>query len=117
MSEITLPTGSLAVMIRRGKETLIPRGDTVIEANDSVILSVPPYKSDRIDKSLKLREIPINSRHIWSNSQIRDLKLPKRLLIVMIKRGEESIIPSGATTILNGDVVVVTDTEEAVQKV
>ena len=117
LSEITLPTGSLAVMIRRGKETLIPRGDTVIEANDSVILSVPPYKSDRIDKSLKLREIPINSRHIWSNSQIRDLKLPKRLLIVMIKRGEESIIPSGATTILNGDIVVVTDTEEAVQKV
>ena len=116
LSEITLPTGSLAVMIRRGKETIIPRGDTVIEVNDSVILSVPPYKSDRIDKSLKLREIPINSRHIWSNSQIRDLNLPKRLLIVMIKRGEESIIPSGATTILTGDIVVVTDTEEAVQK-
>lgn len=112
LSEITLPTGSLAVMIRRGKETLIPRGDTVIEANDSIILSVPPYKSD---KSLKLREIPINSRHIWSNAQIRDLKLPKRLLIVMIKRGEESIIPSGATTILNGDIVVVTDTEEEPQ--
>ncbi|MCM1165355.1 MAG: potassium/proton antiporter [Lachnospiraceae bacterium] len=111
LSEITLPTGSLAVMIRRGKETLIPRGDTVIEANDSVILSVPPYKSDRIDKSLKLREIPINSHHIWRNSQIRELKLPKRLLIVMIKRGEESIIPSGATTILKGDIVVVTDTE------
>ncbi|MBD5128310.1 MAG: potassium/proton antiporter [Ruminococcaceae bacterium] len=114
LSELTLPTGSLAVMIRRGKETIIPRGDTVIEANDSVILSVPPYKSDQIDKSLKLREIPINSRHIWSNAQIRDLNLPKRLLIVMIKRGEESIIPSGATTILNGDIVVVTDTEEAV---
>ncbi|MDE7362260.1 MAG: potassium/proton antiporter [Oscillospiraceae bacterium] len=112
LSEITLPTGSLAVMIRRGKETIIPRGDTVIEANDSVILSVPPYKSD---KSLKLREIPINSRHIWLNAQIRDLKLPKRLLIVMIKRGDESIIPSGATTILNGDIVVVTDTEEATQ--
>lgn len=114
LSEITLPTGSLAVMIRRGKETIIPRGDTVIEANDSVILSVPPYKSD---KSLRLREIPINSRHIWLNAQIRDLRLPKRLLIVMIKRGDESIIPSGATTILNGDIVVVTDTEEAPQMV
>lgn len=112
LSEITLPTGSLAVMIRRGKETIIPRGDTVIEANDSVILSVPPYKSD---KSLKLREIPINERHVWKDKQIRDLKLPKRLLIVMIKRGEESIIPSGATEILCGDIVVVTDTEEAVQ--
>lgn len=112
LSEITLPTGSLAVMIRRGKETIIPRGDTVIEANDSVILSVPPYKSD---KSLKLREIPINEKHVWRDRQIRDLNLPKRLLIVMVKRGDESIIPSGATEILCGDVVVVTDTEEAVQ--
>ncbi len=115
LSEITLPTGSLAVMIKRGKETIIPRGDTVIEANDSVILSVPPYKSDRIDKNFKLREIPINSLHIWNNSKIRDLKLPKRLLIVMIKRGEESIIPSGSTVIQKGDIVVVTDTEEAAQ--
>lgn len=112
LSEITLPTGSLAVMIRRGKETVIPRGDTVIEANDSVILSVPPYKSD---KSIKLREIPINEKHIWRDLQIRELNLPRRLLIVMIKRGDESIIPSGATEIHYGDVVVVTDTEETLQ--
>lgn len=112
LSEITLPTGSLAVMIRRGKETIIPRGDTVIEANDSVILSVPPYKSD---KSIKLREIPINEKHIWRDLQIRELNLPRRLLIVMIKRGDESIIPSGATEIHYGDVVVVTDTEETLQ--
>lgn len=106
LSEITLPTGSLAVMVRRGKETLIPRGDTVIEANDSVILSVPPYKSD---KSLKLREIFITESHQWTNHEIRDLKLSQHLLIVMIKRGDESIIPSGATEILAGDVVVVND--------
>lgn len=112
LSELTLPTGSLAVMIRRGKETIIPRGDTVIEANDSVILSVPPYKSD---KSIKLREIPINEKHIWRDLQIRELNLPRRLLIVMIKRGDESIIPSGATEIHYGDVVVVTDTEESLQ--
>lgn len=112
LSEITLPTGSLAVMIRRGKETIIPRGDTVIEANDSVILSVPPYKSD---KSIKLREIPINEKHIWRDLQIRELNLPRRLLIVMIKRGDESIIPSGATEIHYGDVVVVTDTEDTLQ--
>lgn len=106
LSEISLPTGSLAVMIRRGKETVIPRGDTVVEANDSVILSVPPYKSD---KSLKLREIYISESHQWRDKTIRDLQLPQRLLIVMIRRGGESIIPSGATEILSGDVVVVND--------
>ncbi len=109
LSEISLPTGSLAVMIKRGGETIIPRGDTVIHANDSVILSVPPYEAD---KSMKLREVYITENHRWKDMCIRDLYLPKRLLIVMIKRGEENLIPSGATEIHGGDIVVVTDVEE-----
>lgn len=109
LSEISLPTGSLAVMIKRGGETIIPRGDTVILANDSVILSVPPYEED---KSLKLREVFITENHRWNNACIRDLYLPKRLLIVMIKRSGENIIPSGATEIHSGDIVVVTDVED-----
>lgn len=109
LSEISLPTGSLAVMIKRGGETIIPRGDTVILANDSVILSVPPYEAD---KSMKLREVFITENHRWKDACIRDLYLPKRLLIVMIKREGESIIPSGATEIHGGDIVVVTDVED-----
>ena len=109
LSEITMPTGSLAVMIKRDGETIIPRGDTVIFANDSVILSVPPYESD---KSLQLREVFITENHRWRDMSIRDLLLPQRLLIVMIKRAGESIIPSGATEIHSGDIVVVTDVED-----
>lgn len=109
LCEISLPTGSLAVMIKRGGETIIPRGDTMILANDSVILSVPPYEAD---KSMKLREVYITENHRWKDLCIRDLYLPKRLLIVMIKRGEENLIPSGATEIHGGDIVVVTDVEE-----
>lgn len=112
LSEIALPTGSLAVMIKRGGETIIPRGDTVILANDSVILSVPPYESD---KSLQLREVFITENHRWKDAAIRDLYLPKRLLIVMIKRDGESIIPSGATEIHGGDIVVVTDVDDSTQ--
>lgn len=113
LSEIVLPTGSLAVMIQRGSETLIPRGDTVVLANDSVILSVPPYEAD---KSLQLREVFITENHRWKDAAIRDLYLPKRLLIVMIKRGGENIIPSGATEIRGGDIVVVTDVESEAEK-
>lgn len=109
VSEITMPTGSLAVMIKRGEDTIIPRGETVVEPNDNVILSVPPVETDR---SLKLREIPIIASHPWAFHRIRDLKLPESLLIVMIKRGEECLIPTGATEITSGDVVVVTDTND-----
>lgn len=109
LSEVTLPTGSLAVMIKRGEENIIPKGGTVIQAEDSVVLSVPPYETDH---SFKLREIHISPKHKWAGCRIRDLKLPERLLIVMIKRGEESVIPSGATEIEPEDIVVVTETEE-----
>ncbi len=110
LSEVTLPTGSLAVMIKRGGENIIPKGGTIIQAEDSVVLSVPPYDSDH---SFKLREIHISPKHHWAGCKIRDLKLPERLLIVMIKRGEESVIPSGATEIEPQDIVVVTETEGA----
>jgi cell volume regulation protein A len=109
LSEVTLPTGSLAVMIKREGETIIPRGNTVILAKDSVILSVPQFETD---KSLKLREIQIRGSHPWLGCRIRELNLPDTLLIVMVKRNGESLIPSGATEIRGGDIVVVTDTEE-----
>ncbi len=110
LSEVVLPTGSLAVMIKRGEENIIPKGSTVIHAEDSVVLSVPPYESDH---TFKLREIFISAKHRWAGTTIRELKLPERLLVVMIKRDDESVIPSGATEILAGDIVVVTETEEA----
>ena len=113
LSDVTLPTGSLAVMIKRGDETVIPRGNTVIHAEDSVVLSVPPYESD---KSFKLREIHIGRKHKWKGMTIRELVLPERLLIVMIKRGDESIIPSGATLILENDIVVVNEIDGAAQR-
>ena len=110
LADVTLPTGSLCVMIKRGGENIIPKGGTVIQAEDSLVLSVPPYENDR---SFKLREIHISKKHSWCGCTIRELKLPERLLIVMIKRGDESVIPSGATEIAADDIVVVTETEEA----
>ena len=111
ISDVHFPTGSLAVMIKRGEENIIPRGNTKIQAFDSVVLSVPPYEED---KEFKLREIHIKGGHPWLGRRIKDLKLPDRLLIVLIKRGEESIIPEGATEIRGGDIVVVTDSNEEI---
>ncbi len=108
LAEVVLPTGSLAVMIKRGDENIIPKGSTVIHAEDSVVLSVPPYEAD---SSLKLREINVSDNHRWVGKTLMELQLPEQLLIVMIKRGEESVIPSGTTEIIAGDIVVVNETE------
>lgn len=106
IQEVSLPTGSLALMIKRDSETLIPKGDTIIRANDSVILSVPAYEQM---EDVKLRELEIGENHEWKDQRIEALDLPDDILVAMIKRGDENIIPSGKTKIHQGDIVVVYD--------
>ena len=106
ISQVSMPTGSLALMIKRGAETLIPRGDTKILAGDDVILSVPAFQEV---SDISLREIPIDLKHEWCNKSIEELKLPSDVLIALIRRGQENVIPCGRTMILDGDVVVVYD--------
>lgn len=106
ISQVSMPTDSLALMIKRNGETLIPRGDTKILAGDSVILSVPAYTGF---SGISLREIPIEQGNPWCGKSIEELHLPEKVLIAMIRRGTENMIPRGQTKILEGDVVVVYD--------
>lgn len=102
MKEICVPTGSLALMIKRGKETIMPRGNTLILADDTIIFSVPAYEAAENER---LDEIRIDRNHLWCGRCIYELDL-KNLLIALIIRGEENVIPDGKTTIREGDVVV-----------
>lgn len=104
ISKVTLPTGSLALMIKRNGDTVVPRGDTVILENDTIILSVPSY---RAVGEVNLKEVMIDKGHKWENQAIRELELPTDSLVAMIKRGEENIIPRGKTIIKEKDVVVI----------
>lgn len=106
IGQVSMPTDSLALMIRRGNETLIPRGDTMILAGDSIILSVPAYHGAG---GISLREIRIEPGHEWRDKSIEELKLPEDVLIAMIRRGEQTIIPRGQTVVKEGDIVVVYD--------
>lgn len=103
VKEVGIPRGSLALMIKRDKETIIPKGDTMILPGDTMILSVPPYVPSEDEK---LEEIRIDSSHEWCRKKIGELKLEKDELIALIMRNNETIIPDGATTIMEGDKVV-----------
>ncbi len=104
ISEVHMPTGSLALMIKRGGETLIPRGETVILAGDNMILNVPSYRGDT---DVDLKEIPITKKHEWCDKTIGELNLPEDVLIAMVRRGDKSIIPSGKTELKENDIVVI----------
>ena len=99
-----IPNDSLALIIKREGETIIPKGDTVIKANDSIILSIPEYDSK---EDIKLSEIPIDKSHKWCNKSIEELNLPDNILVALIKRGDENVIPRGKTRILEDDIVVI----------
>lgn len=103
IKDVSIPTGSLAIMIKRGQDTVIPKGDTMILEGDQVILSVPVYESATHEQ---LEEIHIDKDHDWCGKAIADLELSDNELITMIIRGEENLIPDGKTIIYENDIVV-----------
>ncbi len=108
IKDVSMPTGSLALMLKRGKETMIPKGDTTILADDTLILSVPAYEPKDQEK---LQEIEIDKKHSWCRKRIEELNLPSDMLIALIIRKEQNLIPDGKTVILEGDTVVAYDNQ------
>lgn len=108
IKDVSMPTGSLALMLNRGKETMIPKGDTTILADDTLILSVPAYEPKDQEK---LQEIEIDKKHSWCGKRIEELNLPSDMLIALIIRKEQNLIPDGKTVILEGDTVVAYDNQ------
>ena len=101
--DVTMPTGSLALMIKRNGESLITKGDTQILAGDDLILSVPPYSPSG---SEKLEERVIEGDDGWCNKAIAELKISKNKLIAMVIRENQPIIPDGKTVIRENDIIV-----------
>ena len=103
IKDVSMPTGALSMMIKRGNKTIITKGDTKILAGDSIILNVPSYEPEGAEE---LQETIIDKKHPWCNKMIAQLNLPGNVLIVMILRGSENIIPDGKTIICENDIVV-----------
>lgn len=101
--DVNMPTGSLAVMIKRGNETVITKGNTEIFAGDDIILSVPPYEPNGQDQ---LEEYSISKTNSWCDKAIGELDIPEDMLIAMIVRDDETVIPDGQTVLRENDTVV-----------
>lgn len=104
ISSLPLSPEVLMVMIKREDETLIPKGDTIIRKGDIVIINTPSYYDD---SDVQLKEVKINKGHKWEGKLVKQINLPKKSLIIVIKReGGGTVIPRGHTIILEGDVLV-----------
>ena len=58
------------------------------------------------DKKLKFVRIKLTPKDSWTGKAIRDLSLPGNLLIAIIIRGQETVVPRGDVVLLAGDKLV-----------
>lgn len=104
IKEITIPPGTLLVLVNRDKKTIVPKGDTIIRENDVVILSAPAVEDDM---TIMLSELRITHGSKWNKKKISDISPRSNQLIIMIKRKEDCIIPNGSTVIKEDDELVI----------
>ena len=110
LKELPLPSDLLVVMIARREETIVPNGSTVLLPGDLLVLAARAFE-DR--ENLSLQEIVVEKGHKWVGRSLRQIPTRSDTLIVMIKRGNETIIPGGSTILQAGDTLVIAQSSAA----
>lgn len=100
--DLKLPKGMIISVIKRDEEILIPRGDLVIEVEDVVVIGAEPFNTS---EHIQLKEIILRKRHPWTGSKLCDIDISRHSIIVLVKRRNRSIIPSGNMILRAGDKV------------
>lgn len=85
--------------------TLIPfvsKKLNMIDENNSVMKTFTDYTEEVPIQFIKLL---IDEEHPWANKKIGDLELLPNIIIALIVRNGEQVVPKGNTVILPGDIV------------
>ena len=94
----------LVVLIERGDETIIPRGDVLLQQGDVLVLSGETYHGDA---DTVLDELTIEPGDSRIGRRVRDIRGLENSLIVLIRRKDgNTVVPRGDARIQEGDVLV-----------
>lgn len=86
--------------------TLIPVIAKKLDLVDNTTTVLKTFNDYSGDMSTRLIELNVDNNNKWINKSIMDANIPEEILIVMIKRKGEVLIPKGATIIEKGDILV-----------
>ena len=109
--DANIPEDILVVMIKRNGDVFVPNGSTEVLPGDILVLSgnkLKHFNENHEDKSTTLTEFSVEENSSLINKSIKDANIPDDVLIVMIKRKGEVLVPNGNTIILAEDILVVT---------
>lgn len=104
---LTLPPDTILATILRGKESVVPRGNTKLRQGDIVVLAAG--HCEKKVQHVQLSELEITPEHEWNQKTLAELKLPAEQLVILIRRSHATVIPQGDTRIYPGDVLVMYD--------
>lgn len=104
--EVKLPRGAIIAAVIRGRDTIVPRGDVILAPGDTLIMGAETIKNDR---PVNFKEITLLKNHEWVGQEIGELDISRQAYIVMVKRGNQSIVPNGDLVLTEGDRVFIFD--------
>ncbi len=100
IADLQLPLGVIVSIIKRKGEMIIPRGDVVLMAGDTIVLGAEPFDEH---EHINLKEIVLKEQNPWNGLRIRDLDISRHSIIVMVKRKNKALIPKGNMVLQEGD--------------
>ena len=111
--DITLPPGSLLVSLSRGEEEMLPKGGTVLQEGDVLVLCA--LEEGDTPNPILVEKI-IEEDDFVPNMTLADLPHRPHSLIVLIQRDHDYIIPDGSTILQLGDKLLITYSKDVVKQ-
>lgn len=102
--ELSLPRGLILAAVLRNGDTLMPKGDMKLFEGDCVVIGA---RDCDVNVDVNLKQVELREHHPWVGHKIKELDISRHTLIVMIRRGDNAIVPNGDTLIKSGDIVFV----------
>lgn len=104
--DLELPQNLLLVLLIRGEDRILPKGDTLLQQGDVVVICTKTYNSLSSDSIYQHR---VSRNSVWSGFAIKDLPRNADQVVVLINRDGHRIIPNGNTVIAPGDLLTIMD--------
>ena len=103
IKDLDLPQDCLIVLVVRGNMRIVPKGDTLLETGDEIVLCARSFQDHGTDN---LIQHSLSEDSKWAGRRVCDYPKQGGALLVLIQRGDERIIPNGNTVRKAGELVV-----------
>lgn len=103
--ELELPANMLlSLIVRSDGRRIVPNGRTLICEGDTIVLCSKTYSNN--DQQIKVVQRTVTENNQFCGKQVKQLP-SNRGQLMMIQRGQKTIIPNGSTVLCAGDVLYI----------